>query len=120
MRPGISAAQQACCVQAETDALQIRRLESRTHVLALVGELDLVTCPFLARAMDYSEMPRPVPAVELDFRGVQFVDLAAIRWLCKCREGLREQGGDLIIRNVTPWVHKVIDLIVQGESLVAQ
>jgi molybdopterin biosynthesis enzyme MoaB len=33
---------------------------------------------------------------------------------------VREQGGDLVIRNASPWVHKVIDLVVQRESLVAQ
>ncbi|MEU9331534.1 STAS domain-containing protein [Streptomyces sp. NPDC048290] len=65
-----------------------------TTIVALYGEIDLVTAPPLAARLD-ALASAPHPDLVLDLRLVSFIDCAGLAVLCRARNTVRARQGRL-------------------------
>ncbi|MEV7286299.1 STAS domain-containing protein [Streptomyces sp. NPDC093252] len=65
-----------------------------TTVVALYGEIDLVTAPPLAARLD-ALVSAPHPDLVLDLRPVSFIDCAGLGVLCRTRKRVEARQGRL-------------------------
>ncbi|MGW2460456.1 STAS domain-containing protein [Streptomyces sp. NPDC001761] len=63
-------------------------------VLALRGEIDLLTAPALSARLD-ALTARPRPDLVLDLRPTEFIDCAGLGVLCRARNRVLARGGRL-------------------------
>ncbi|MEW2515302.1 STAS domain-containing protein [Streptomyces sp. NPDC046870] len=68
--------------------------EDGPTVVALRGEIDLLTAPALAARLD-ALTARPRPDLVLDLRPTEFIDCAGLGVLCRARNRVLTRGGRL-------------------------
>ena len=91
----------------------------RTALVALRGELDLVTVSKVAEVID-SLRPQPdgVRHVVLDLRGLEFMDLIGLRELIRQREFARSNTHNLAVVRGTPAIDRLLELTGVQDKLV--
>jgi len=87
-----------------------RSNEDGAVVLALSGELDVITAPDLALELD-ELAAEACPRVLLELSGLSFVDSAGVSVLVKARHAAQATGRRLILRNATEQVHQVFSVL---------
>ena len=95
------------------------RTHRRTALVALRGELDLVTVSKVAEVLDGLE-PRAdgVRHLVLDLRGVTFMDLPALRELIKQNEYARSNRHNLAVVRGTAPIERLLKLTGVEDMLV--
>jgi anti-anti-sigma factor len=79
-----------------------------TVAVSLQGDLDIVTLPSVSLALELAAT-RAAPVV-LDCSRLRFLDLVALRFLCRARERARASGGDLTLTSPQGNVRRVLEL----------
>jgi anti-anti-sigma factor len=95
------------------------RTHRRTALVALRGELDLLTVSKVAEVLDGLE-PRAdgVRHVVLDLRGLTFMSLEGLRELIKQNEYARTNRHNLAVVRGTDAIHRLLKLTEVDELLV--
>ena len=93
------------------DAYAVRRGPGSDGVVVieLQGELDLGAAPALDTHIRTALAERP-RGVVLDMTGVGFVDSSALRVLLRARQGLADDGVELVLAGVAPQVRRLFEL----------
>ncbi len=93
-----------------TDLSIQRRDDDRGVVLALFGELDVVTAPELQQTLS-EVLEQPHARVMLDLNGLQFVDSAGVSVLIKAKQRADSNGRTLVLRRPTEQLERVFALV---------
>jgi anti-sigma B factor antagonist len=114
-RPARSVAEQ---LAAEQFAIEARR-HRRTALVALRGEIDLVTVSKVAEVLDGLD-PRPdgLRHVVLDLRGVTFMDVLGLKELLRQNEFARSNRHNLAVVRGTAAIQRVLELTGVEDMLV--
>jgi anti-anti-sigma factor len=114
-QPAKSVAEQLAAEQFAVDA----RRHRRTALVALRGELDLLTVSKVAEVLDGLE-PRAdgVRHVVLDLRGLTFMDLLGLKELIRQNEFARSNRHNLAVVRGTAAIQRVLELTGVEELLV--
>jgi anti-anti-sigma factor len=95
------------------------RAHRRTALVALCGELDLVTVSKVAEVLDdLDPNPDGVRHLVLDLRGLTFMDLPALRELIKQNEFARSNRYNLAVVRGTEPVQRLLRLTGVEDMLV--
>lgn len=94
-----------------------RRDDDRGVVLALFGELDVVSAPQLEQCLK-EVLAQPTARVLLDLRGLRFVDSAGVSVLIKAKQDAEANGRRLVLRRPTEQLHRVFALLGLADWLV--
>ena len=114
-QPARSVAEQ---LAAEQFAVEARR-GRRTALVALRGELDLLTVSKVAEVLDGLEPQADgVRHVVLDLRGLTFMDMAGLRELIRQNEFARRNRHNLAVVRGTDAIQRVLELTGVGDMLV--
>jgi anti-anti-sigma factor len=92
------------------------RRDGRRVVVQLVGELDLHGSDRLTDEVTYA-LRDPIEVLDLDARGLRFVDSAGLRALLMARGEAERKGVTFQLSEVTAPVNRVIDLAGLGDLL---
>jgi anti-sigma B factor antagonist len=94
-----------------SELLSITRIDdSRDVILALSGELDVISAPELE--MHLSGLAADAcPRVLLDLSGLTFVDSAGVSVLVKAKHEAEAKGRRLILRSPTEQVRQVFSVV---------
>lgn len=108
---------------AEQFASELLAVEARTHrrtaLVALRGELDLVSVPKVAEVFDDLEANREgVRHIVLDLRGLTFMDVPGLRELLRRNESARDNQHNLAVVRGTDAIQRLLELTGVGEMLV--
>jgi len=87
-----------------------RRDEAGGVVLALSGELDVVSAPELGRHLSEA-LSEPHAHVTLDLSELAFVDSAGVSVLIKAKQDADSSGRTLVLARPTEQVHRVFALV---------
>jgi anti-sigma B factor antagonist len=87
-----------------------RRDEAGGVVLALSGELDVVSAPALEQHLNEA-LSEPGAHVTLDLSDLQFVDSAGVSVLIKAKQDAESNGRTLVLGRPTKQVHRVFALV---------
>jgi anti-sigma B factor antagonist len=87
-----------------------RTKDGRGVILALSGELDVISAPDLAERLD-ALAAEACPRVLLDLSRLSFVDSAGVSVLVKARHEAEAHGRQLILRGATEQVHQVFSVL---------
>jgi anti-anti-sigma factor len=118
----VSSEQRARSVAEQLAAEQLTveaRTSRRTALVALRGELDLVTVSKVAEVLDGLD-PRAdgVRHVVLDLRGLTFMDMAGLRELIRQNEFARSNRHNLAVVRGTDAIQRVLKLTGVDDMLV--
>lgn len=80
-----------------------------THVLALNGELDLVTTPRVEKELRLVEAS-DADAIVIDLSGIEFVDSTGIRLLIEAQQRSRWEPGRLAVKRPPARVMRVLTI----------
>ena len=95
------------------------RTNRRTALVALRGELDLVSVSKVAEVVDRLEPAATgVRHIVLDLRGLTFIDVAALHELIRQHEYARANRHNLAVVRGTPAIQRVLKLTGVEEHLV--
>lgn len=84
--------------------------DDRGVVLALSGELDVVSAPELAQLLS-EVLAQPHARVMLDLNGLRFVDSAGVSVLIKAKQRAGAGGRTLVLRRPTEQLERVFALV---------
>jgi anti-sigma B factor antagonist len=87
-----------------------RRDEAGGAVLALSGELDVVSAPGLERRLR-DALSEPGAHVTLDLSDLEFVDSAGVSVLIKAKQDAEARGRTLVLARPTEQVQRVFALV---------
>jgi anti-anti-sigma factor len=88
-------------------------------VLRLVGVLDVVSAPKLARCLE-EVLAQSHPCVTLDLGSLTFVDSAGVSVLIKAKRDAEANGRALVLRRPTEQVERVFALVGLGDWLAVE
>jgi anti-anti-sigma factor len=95
------------------------RTQRRTALVALRGELDLVTVSKVAEVLDGLELQADgVRHLVLDLRGLTFMDSSGIHELIKQNEFARSNRHNLAVVRGTPAIERVLEMTGVKDQLV--
>jgi anti-anti-sigma factor len=86
---------------------------------ALKGELDMAGGEALVRRVTDLAASTSGP-IEIDLEEVRFIDSSGVRALLRLNEAARGSGRTLAVRNLTPDVRRLLDLVGVTELLTAE
>jgi anti-sigma B factor antagonist len=87
-----------------------RRDEAGGVLLALSGELDVVSAPALEQRLREA-LAEPGAHVTLDLSDLEFVDSAGVSVLIKAKQDAESRGRTLVLARATEQVHRVFALV---------
>jgi anti-sigma B factor antagonist len=87
-----------------------RRDEAGGVLLALSGELDVVSAPVLEQRLREA-LAEPGAHVTLDLSDLEFVDSAGVSVLIKAKQEAESRGRTLVLARATEQVHRVFALV---------
>jgi anti-sigma B factor antagonist len=87
-----------------------RRDEAGGVLLALSGELDVVSAPVLEQRLREA-LAEPGAHVTLDLSDLEFVDSAGVSVLIKAKQDAESRGRTLVLARATEQVHRVFALV---------
>jgi anti-anti-sigma factor len=102
-----------------TDLSIQRRDDDRGVVLALFGELDVISAPKLARMLD-EVLGQPQVRVMLDLNGLRFVDSAGVSVLIRAKQRAETEGQTLVLRRPTEQLERVFALVGLADWLAVE
>lgn len=79
-------------------------------MLALFGELDVVSAPTLEQTLS-DVLGQPHARVMLDLNGLRFVDSAGVSVLIKAKQRAESNGRVLVLRRPTEQLERVFSLV---------
>jgi anti-sigma B factor antagonist len=79
-------------------------------VLALFGELDVVSAPRLEQTLS-EVLEQPHARVMLDLNGLRFVDSAGVSVLIKAKQHAETNGRTLVLRRPTEQLERVFAVV---------
>jgi anti-sigma B factor antagonist len=88
-------------------------------VLALAGELDVVSAPELAHRLE-EILAEPHARVMLDLNDLSFVDSAGVSVLIKAKQAAEANGRILVLRRPTEQVERVFALVGLADWLAIE
>jgi len=88
-------------------------------VLALSGELDVVTAPELAQTL-HEVLAQPHVRVMLDLNGLSFVDSAGVSVLIKAKQAAALNEQTLVLRRPTEQLERVFALVGLADWLAVE
>ena len=88
-------------------------------MLALSGELDVVSAPELAHTLD-EVLAGPHLRVMLDLNGLSFVDSAGVSVLIKGKQAAEANGRALVLRRPTEQLERVFALVGLADWLAVE
>ncbi|MBV9604019.1 MAG: STAS domain-containing protein [Solirubrobacterales bacterium] len=88
-------------------------------MLALFGELDVVSAPKLQETLD-RVLSRPHARVMLDLNGLRFVDSAGVSVLIKAKQRADTDGQTLVLRRPTEQLERVFALVGLADWLAVE
>ncbi len=91
-------------------------ITGRTVMLAVIGELDLVSCPSLEQAIDESARA-DVDQIVVDLRGLEFMDSTGLHLLVRAQNQAQESGRRFALVRGRDQVQRLFDLTGVTESL---
>lgn len=108
---------------AEQFTSELLAVEARTHrrtaLVALRGELDLVSVSKVAEVFETLETsPDGVRHIVLDLRGLTFMDVPGLRELLKRNESARDNRHNLAVVRGTDAIQRLLELTGVDEMLV--
>lgn len=77
-------------------------------VVAVRGEIDLVTAPTLWETI--AEVIPDTKRLVVDLRATEFIDSTGLGVLVRALKRLRHRGGDLVLRSPRPNARKVLNI----------
>ncbi|MBA3327201.1 MAG: STAS domain-containing protein [Solirubrobacterales bacterium] len=83
--------------------------QDSTHVVAVVGELDLATAQRVEDELQAVEAT-DVEQVIVDLAGLTFVDSSGLHLIARAEERCRTKGKRLVLRHGTPQIQRVFAL----------
>jgi anti-sigma B factor antagonist len=93
--------------------------QGRTALVALRGELDLLTISKVAEVVEALDpSPEGVRHMVLDLRGLTFIDVLGLRELIKQNELARTNNHNLAIVRGSPAIERLLSLTGVGGQLV--
>jgi anti-anti-sigma factor len=118
-----SAAERLAAAPTELTADEQLAVEARTHrrtaLVALRGELDLLTVSKVAEILDGIELTADgVRHLVLDLRGLTFMDMPGLRELIKQNEYARSNHHNLAVVRGTDAINRLLELTGVEEHLV--
>jgi len=115
-----SAAERLAAVPVAEEQLSVAaRTHRRTALVALRGELDLLTVSKVAEVLDGLELTAEgVRHVVLDLRGLTFMDIPGLRELIKQNEFARENHHHLAVVRGTDAINRLLELTGVEDQLV--
>jgi len=93
--------------------------DDRGVVLALSGQLDVVSAPELARRLD-EVLAEAHARVMLDLNGLEFVDSAGVSVLIKAKREAEASGRALVLHGPTEQLERVFALVGLAEWLAVE
>jgi anti-sigma B factor antagonist len=87
-----------------------RRDDAGGVLLALSGELDVVSAPALEQRLREA-LAEPGAHVTLDLSALEFVDSAGVSVLIKAKQDAESRGSTLVLARATEQVHRVFALV---------
>jgi anti-sigma B factor antagonist len=84
--------------------------------LALRGELDMLSAPLLARALESASRGDPARVI-LDLRELRFMDVSGLRAILDAARSARRDGRSLVIANPMPHIVRLLELTAIDQSL---
>ena len=96
-----------------------RRDDERGVVLALFGELDVVSAPDLAHALS-EVLEQQHVWVMLDLNGLDFVDSAGVSVLIRAKQRAEAEGRTLVLRRPTEQLERVFALVGLADWLAIE
>ncbi len=93
--------------------------DDRGVVLALGGELDVVSAPALEQHLE-EVLAEPHARVMLDLNALSFVDSAGVSVLIKAKQRAESEGRTLVLRRPTEQVERVFALVGLANWLVIE
>jgi anti-sigma B factor antagonist len=92
-----------------------RRVDEVVLVLQVDGELDIGSIEALRSALEAAE--READVVRIDAGGVGFLDSTALGVLLASAQRLSARGGRLELINVSPAVHRILDMTLIARTV---
>jgi anti-sigma B factor antagonist len=102
-----------------TDLSIQRRDDDRGVVLALFGELDVVSAPELAATLD-EVLAQPHARVMLDLNGLRLVDSAGVSVLIRAKQRAEADGRTVVLRRPTEQLERVFALVGLADWLAVE
>ena len=96
-----------------------RRDDDRGTVLALSGELDVVSAPGLQQRLA-EVLSEPHKRVMLDLNGLTFVDSAGVSVLIRAKQAAESSGRTLVLRRPTEQLERVFALVGLADWLAVE
>ncbi len=90
-------------------------IDVRDDVVTVRGDLDMDTVAEFVSVVATME-----ETVVLDLAGVSFLDSSGLQCLVQVREAARERGIDVILRNPSAAIQRVLDLTNMWERLAIE
>jgi anti-anti-sigma factor len=88
-------------------------------VLALSGELDVVTAPALEQCLS-DVLSEPHARVLVDLNDLRFVDSAGVSVLIKAKQDAEANGRTLVLRRPTEQLHRVFSIVGLADWLAVE
>jgi anti-sigma B factor antagonist len=92
--------------------------ESGRRVLALSGDIDLLTVPRLTEQVLAAESD--VDTIVLDLTNVRFLDSPGLGAIIHCNLHLAEAGVGLVLRSPQPQVQELFELVQLGSFVTVE
>ena len=88
-------------------------------MLALYGELDVVSAPELERRLA-EVLSQPHARIMLDLNGLRFVDSAGVSVLIKAKQTAESEGRTLVLRRPTEQLERVFAVVGLADWLTIE
>ncbi len=88
-------------------------------MLALFGELDVVTAPQLKQVLD-EVLGQPYARVMLDLNGLDFVDSAGVSVLIRAKQRADSEGQTVVLRRPTEQLERVFAVVGLADWLAVE
>ena len=82
-----------------------------TVVVQIAGELDASTSPQLDHGLTGLIDEQGNMSIRAEIGGLTFIDSTGLTALVRALREVRDRGGDLVLANPTPKIHRVLDMV---------
>lgn len=83
-------------------------VSKNTHTFEFSGEMDNIRISHLKNVIVQLIDQYKCPVVQFDFKDVTFIDSTGIGFILARYNQIRAYDGELILKNVTPFVRKIL------------
>jgi anti-anti-sigma factor len=87
-----------------------------TLVATLCGELDAVSAPHISQSV-LDQLDPTVDELRLELGDLAFCDSSGLKLIFRLDRALAERGGSMTVRNATPAVMRVLEIVDPTKSI---